>query len=81
MYGSIISWSGTDQVGALGVLYVVFGLILVSGRVIGDQDGGADAFDASICAPNGCLPTVSAPNTIVSASAARPSRHKTCGKI
>ncbi|KAJ7794173.1 MAGE family-domain-containing protein [Mycena olivaceomarginata] len=38
MYGSIISWSGTDHVGALGVLYVVLALILVSGRVMGDQD-------------------------------------------
>ncbi|KAJ6589317.1 MAGE family-domain-containing protein [Mycena capillaripes] len=37
-YGSIISWSSTDQVGALGVLYVVLALILVSGRVMGDQD-------------------------------------------
>ncbi|KAF7359315.1 MAGE domain-containing protein [Mycena sanguinolenta] len=37
-YGSIISWSNADQVGALGVLYVILALILVSGRVMGDQD-------------------------------------------
>ncbi|KAJ7261310.1 MAGE family-domain-containing protein [Mycena haematopus] len=37
-YGSIISWSRADHVGALGVLYVVLALILVSGRVMGDQD-------------------------------------------
>ncbi|KAJ7842274.1 hypothetical protein B0H14DRAFT_3086699 [Mycena olivaceomarginata] len=34
-YGSIISWSSADHVGALGVLYVVLALILVSGRVMG----------------------------------------------
>ncbi|KAJ6472320.1 MAGE family-domain-containing protein [Mycena vitilis] len=37
-YGSIISWSSADHVGALGVLYVILALILVSGRVMGDQD-------------------------------------------
>ncbi|KAJ7186488.1 MAGE family-domain-containing protein [Mycena filopes] len=37
-YGSIISWSNADHVGALGILYVVLALILVSGRVMGDQD-------------------------------------------
>ncbi|KAJ7766919.1 hypothetical protein B0H14DRAFT_2633172 [Mycena olivaceomarginata] len=43
------------------------------------EDGGADTFDVSICAPHGYLPTVSAPNTIVSASAVPLSRHKTYG--
>ncbi|KAJ7704158.1 MAGE family-domain-containing protein [Mycena metata] len=37
-YGSIISWSSADHVGAIGILYVVLALILVSGRVMGDQD-------------------------------------------
>ncbi|KAJ7102475.1 MAGE-domain-containing protein [Mycena belliarum] len=37
-YGSIISWSAADQLGSLGVLYVILALILVSGRVVGDQD-------------------------------------------
>lgn len=36
-YGSIISWSDSDQLGSLGVLYVVLALILVSGRVIADS--------------------------------------------
>ncbi|KAF8191872.1 hypothetical protein K438DRAFT_871860 [Mycena galopus ATCC 62051] len=37
-YGSIISWSSADHVGAFGVLYVVLAHILVSGRVMGDHD-------------------------------------------
>ncbi|KAJ6582266.1 hypothetical protein B0H19DRAFT_1207692 [Mycena capillaripes] len=37
-YGSIISWSSADYIGALGVLYVVLPLILVNGRVMGDHD-------------------------------------------
>ena len=36
-YGSIISWSDSDQLGSLGILYVVLALILVSGRVIADS--------------------------------------------
>lgn len=35
-YGSIISWSNADQLGAIGILYVVLSLILVSGRVMAD---------------------------------------------
>jgi hypothetical protein len=42
-YGSIISWSSADHVGALGILYVVLALILISGRIMGDRK---------------CLPTV-----------------------
>ncbi|KAJ7211020.1 MAGE-domain-containing protein [Mycena rebaudengoi] len=37
-YGSILSWSSADQLGPIGILYVVLSLILVSGRVIGDHD-------------------------------------------
>ncbi|TFK63639.1 MAGE-domain-containing protein [Pluteus cervinus] len=37
-YGSILSWSTSDQLGGLGVLYVVLALILVNGRVISDMD-------------------------------------------
>lgn len=33
-YGSIISWSQADQLGSIGVLYVILTLILVNGRVI-----------------------------------------------
>ncbi|KIJ91541.1 hypothetical protein K443DRAFT_685927, partial [Laccaria amethystina LaAM-08-1] len=33
-YGSLISWSTTDQLGPLGILYVILALILVSGRVM-----------------------------------------------
>ncbi|KAJ7487288.1 MAGE family-domain-containing protein [Mycena galericulata] len=36
--GSIISWNSGDQVGPLGILYVILALILVSGRVMGDPD-------------------------------------------
>jgi melanoma-associated antigen len=35
-YGSIISWSKADQLGPLGIQYVILALILVSGRVISD---------------------------------------------
>lgn len=37
-YGSLISWSTTDQLGPLGILYVILALILVSGRVMTDVD-------------------------------------------
>jgi melanoma-associated antigen len=35
-YGSVISWSKADQLGPLGIQYVILALILVSGRVISD---------------------------------------------
>ncbi|KAJ2933176.1 hypothetical protein H1R20_g3905, partial [Candolleomyces eurysporus] len=37
-YGSIISWSHTEQVGSLGILYVILALILVHGRVLPESD-------------------------------------------
>ncbi|KAF8639276.1 hypothetical protein AX16_010348 [Volvariella volvacea WC 439] len=37
-YGSLISWSQGEQVGAVGILYIVLALILVNGRVISDAD-------------------------------------------
>ncbi|KAG6856199.1 hypothetical protein H0H87_006595 [Tephrocybe sp. NHM501043] len=37
-YGSLISWSSADQLGALGILYTILALILVSGRVISDSE-------------------------------------------
>ncbi|KAJ3531628.1 hypothetical protein NMY22_g8077 [Coprinellus aureogranulatus] len=37
-FGSIISWSHNDQVGALGVLYTILALILVHGRAMPDMD-------------------------------------------
>ncbi|KAG0696332.1 MAGE-domain-containing protein [Suillus ampliporus] len=37
-YGCIISWSTTDQLGALGVLHTILALILVSGRFMTDLD-------------------------------------------
>lgn len=36
-YGSIISWSTADQLGPIGLLYVILALILVNGRVISDR--------------------------------------------
>ncbi|KAJ8515467.1 hypothetical protein ONZ45_g7134 [Pleurotus djamor] len=35
-HGSIIAWNNCDEVGAIGILYVILGLILVSGRILGD---------------------------------------------
>ncbi|KAG1782191.1 MAGE-domain-containing protein [Suillus placidus] len=37
-YGCIISWSTTDQLGALGVLHAILAFILVSGRSMTDLD-------------------------------------------
>ncbi|SJL08717.1 uncharacterized protein ARMOST_12086 [Armillaria ostoyae] len=37
-YGSLISWSHTDQIGSLGILYIILALILVSGRVLSDAE-------------------------------------------
>lgn len=36
-YGSIISWSRSEQPGPIGILYVVLAIILVNGRVIPDS--------------------------------------------
>lgn len=33
-YGSILSWTQTDQLANMGVLYVILSLILINGRVI-----------------------------------------------
>ena len=35
-YGSLISWTKGDQLGAVGVLYVVLALVLVNGRIMTD---------------------------------------------
>ncbi|KZT30154.1 hypothetical protein NEOLEDRAFT_1127013, partial [Neolentinus lepideus HHB14362 ss-1] len=35
-YGSIISWSHSDQLQAMGVLYVILALILVNGKALDD---------------------------------------------
>jgi len=37
IYGSILSWTQNDQLGALGVLYVILALILVNGRVVQER--------------------------------------------
>ncbi|KAI0321546.1 MAGE family-domain-containing protein [Amylostereum chailletii] len=37
-YGSLLSWNGSDQLAALGILYVVLALILVNGKVVSDMD-------------------------------------------
>jgi hypothetical protein len=36
-YGSVISWSKADQLGSLGIQYVILALIMVNGRVISDS--------------------------------------------
>jgi len=35
-YGSLISWTKSDQLGSIGILYVILALILVNGRAISD---------------------------------------------
>lgn len=37
-FGSIISWSHTDQVGGLGILYTILSLVLVHGRAMPDME-------------------------------------------
>ena len=37
-YGSLISWSKADQLGSLGILYVILSLVLASGRVMSDGE-------------------------------------------
>ena len=37
IHGSILSWTQNDQLGALGVLYVILALILVNGRVVQER--------------------------------------------
>ena len=41
-YGSLISWTKGDQLGAVGVLYVILALVLVNGRIM--SDGECDSF-------------------------------------
>lgn len=36
-FGSILSWSSADELGPLGILYVLLALILVSGGALGDS--------------------------------------------
>ena len=36
--GTLISWSTSDQLGAVGITYVILALILVSGRVMSDGE-------------------------------------------
>jgi hypothetical protein len=36
-YGSLISWTKSDQLGPIGILYVILALILVNGRAISDS--------------------------------------------
>ncbi|TDL23424.1 MAGE-domain-containing protein [Rickenella mellea] len=37
-YGSILSWSSADELGSIGLLYVLLALVLVSGGVLSDFD-------------------------------------------
>lgn len=37
-YGSLISWTKGDQLGAVGVLYVILALVLVNGRIMADSE-------------------------------------------
>lgn len=46
-YGSIINWSTSDQLGALGILYVILGFIILSGKVV--SDGGQPCSCLSSC--------------------------------
>ena len=42
-YGSLISWTKTDQLGSLGILYVILAIILANGRVIADGEWQSQA--------------------------------------
>jgi len=35
-YGSLISWSRADQLGSIGILYVILALVLANNRVMSD---------------------------------------------
>jgi hypothetical protein len=37
-YGTIIAWTSSDQLGALGILHVILSVILVSGKVMSDGE-------------------------------------------
>lgn len=37
-YGSILSWSSADNLGGMGLLYVILSLILVNGRSLNDRE-------------------------------------------
>jgi hypothetical protein len=43
-YGSLISWSKGDQLGCIGILYVILALVLTNGRVM--ADGKLTSFDS-----------------------------------
>lgn len=46
-FGTILSWCTTDQIGGLGLLYVILALILVSGHVLSDRKTlSADVYHA-----------------------------------
>ena len=45
-FGSIISWSTSDQLGGLGLLYVILSLILANGHVLSDRKALFPAFSA-----------------------------------
>jgi hypothetical protein len=40
-YGSLISWSRGDQLGSIGILYVVLALVLTNGRVMADSQSSS----------------------------------------
>lgn len=46
--GSIISWNMSDELGSLGILYVILALILVSGRAISEGAFPLQLFSASL---------------------------------
>ncbi|KAF9530740.1 MAGE family-domain-containing protein [Crepidotus variabilis] len=37
-YGSLLSWTRSDQLGSIGILYVILALVLVNGRVMPDNE-------------------------------------------
>lgn len=48
-HGSILSWSQNDQLGALGVLYVILALILVNGKMIQEREYSQTQLCPKIC--------------------------------
>ena len=37
-YGSILNWTSSDQLGGLGLLYVILSLLLVNGHAMSDRE-------------------------------------------
>ena len=48
-YGSLISWTKGDQLGAVGVLYVILAIVSVNGRIMLDSERKKKILISSYC--------------------------------